>query len=74
MQAIEFEAISHQHSIRVPEQIPDGTKLRVLILMEEGVPAVKKPNRPSPKLLGSVKMHDDLIRPAVPETDWDALK
>ncbi len=34
MQAIEFEAVPYQNSIRVPKQIPDGVKLRVLVLME----------------------------------------
>ncbi len=33
MQAIEFEAIPHEHLIPVPAQIPDGIKLRVLILI-----------------------------------------
>jgi hypothetical protein len=32
-----------------------------------------KINRPSAHLLGSVKMMDDLIQPAVPECDWNAL-
>jgi len=77
MQAIEFEAIPYQHSIHLPEQIPDGIKLRVLVLMEdtelEPSKGRKKVNRPSPQLLGSVKMTDDLILPAVPESDWNAL-
>lgn len=35
MQAIEFEAKASQHTIRVPDQVPDGVSLRVLILIEE---------------------------------------
>jgi hypothetical protein len=34
MQAIEFEAIPEQHTIRIPEDIPDGVPLRVLLLWE----------------------------------------
>jgi len=78
MQAIEFETISHQNSIHLPEQVPDGVKLRVLILIEdvaklEAPTGGKKVNRPSLQLLGSVTMHDDLILPAVPESDWNVL-
>lgn len=35
MQAIEFEATTFQHSIRVPDSVPDGTAVRVLLLVEE---------------------------------------
>lgn len=35
MRAIEIEATVEQHSIRLPESIPDGTQLRVLLLLEE---------------------------------------
>jgi hypothetical protein len=79
MKAIEFEAIPHHHSIRLPEQIPDGVKLRVLVLLEDEAEISakktgKKRNCPSPKLAGSIRMLDDLIQPAVPESDWNTLK
>lgn len=81
MQAIEFEAIADQHMLRLPDQVPDGVRLRVLLLLDDAMNAVPKrrpedrPRRkPSPKLAGSVVMHDDLITPAVPEEDWNALK
>ena len=35
MQAIEFEAVAHGHTILIPESVPDGVLLRVLILLEE---------------------------------------
>lgn len=35
MQAIEFEATTFQHTIRVPDDIPDGVSLRVLLLVDE---------------------------------------
>ncbi|MDG4595736.1 MAG: hypothetical protein P9F75_08575 [Candidatus Contendobacter sp.] len=82
MQAIEFEAIADQRMLRLPDQVPNGIKLRVLLLLDNAMNAVPKrrpeedrPRRkPSPKLAGSVVMHDDLVIPAVPEEDWNALK
>jgi hypothetical protein len=35
MQAIEFEATTFQHTIRIPDTIPDGVSLRVLLLVDE---------------------------------------
>lgn len=82
MQAIEFEAVAQHHSLRLPDQVPDGVRLRVLVLMEEGShealsaqpPANRFPRKPSPMLEGSVVMHDDLLEPAAPEDDWNALQ
>jgi len=82
MRAIEFEAVAQQHKVRLPDQIPDGVRLRVLVLMEEDGQAVgsESPaipcvlNKPSPKLAGSVVLHDDLLAPAVPEEAWSALR
>lgn len=35
MQAIEFEATAFQHTIRIPEYIPDGVKFQVLLLIDD---------------------------------------
>jgi hypothetical protein len=35
MQAIEFEATTFQHSIRVPDYVPDGVSLWVLLLVDD---------------------------------------
>lgn len=36
MQAIEFEATAdHQHRIRIPDHVPEGTRLRVLLLLDD---------------------------------------
>ncbi len=35
MQAIEFEAVAQNHFIRIPENIPDGVSIRVLVLVED---------------------------------------
>lgn len=34
MHAIEFETTSHQHTIRLPDSVPDGVHLRVLLLSQ----------------------------------------
>jgi hypothetical protein len=35
MKAIEIEATVEKHCVRLPDAIPDGTHLRVLLLMDE---------------------------------------
>lgn len=75
MKAIEFQATVQQHLLRVPDSIPDGVSLRVLLLVEDEVVGTEKIKRrkPSPKLAGTVTMQDDLIQPAVPPDDWNSL-
>jgi len=81
MEAIEFEAVARDHTWQLPDRVPEEIKLRVLVLAEdEGHEAAAEPSRqprrkPSPALTGSVVMlHDDLVAPAVPEDDWQALR
>jgi hypothetical protein len=76
MRAFEFQATAHQHLLRLPDTIPDGVPLRVLLLLDEDVlPANQQVRRkPSPKLAGTVTMQDDLTAPAIPADDWDALQ
>lgn len=81
MRAIEFEAIAKHNMLRIPDKIPDGTRLRVRVLVEEPMPEsdsqadnVISRQKPSPKLADTVRMRDDLIASAVPPEDWDALK
>ena len=81
MRAIEFETVARHNMLRIPDNIPDGTRLRVRILVEEpgseteGRIADAFPRqKPSPRLTGTVRMQDDLVAPAVPPEDWDALK
>lgn len=35
MQAIEFQAVAHNRHIRFPDEVPDGMKMRVLLLVDE---------------------------------------
>lgn len=39
MQAIEFQTTAHRHTIRIPDTVPDGTMLRVLLLLDDTIPA-----------------------------------
>ena len=79
MRAIEFETTAQHQVIQLPPGVPDGVNLRVLVLLED-TPVTdtadghREPNRPARQLAGSVKMMDDLIEPAVPESDWNALQ
>ena len=75
MQAIEFKAIAKQQMLRIPENIPDGTQLRVLLLLDDVEESQKNKVRrkPSKKLIGSVTMSDDLTAPAVTANEWDVL-
>lgn len=75
MQAIEFKAIAKQQMLRIPENIPDGTQLRVLLLLDDVEESQKNKVRrkPSKKLIGSVTMSDDLTAPAVSANEWDVL-
>ncbi len=81
MHAIEFQAVASQRMLPVPEMVPEGIPLRILVLVDEAIaipPEMATPGRPrqrpSPKLAGSVFIRDDLIDPAVPSDDWEALK
>jgi len=35
MQAIEFETTVHNHVIRIPDSIPEGAAIRVLLLVDD---------------------------------------
>jgi len=48
MQAIEFEAIAHGHTIRIPDTVPDGMQVRVLILLSE-TPTAPEESSDSPE-------------------------
>lgn len=37
MQAIEFEAIPHNHFIRIPDTVSDGVLIRVLLLVNDKI-------------------------------------
>ena len=37
MQAIEFEATPIEHTIRIPDYVPDGVAVRVLLLVDDNI-------------------------------------
>jgi hypothetical protein len=41
MQAIEFQAVANNHHIRIPDNIPDGMNVRVLLLVDEPDKAIE---------------------------------
>ena len=71
-----IESRNRQVVIDLPPSL-EKCKLEVIIMpAETGVePTVpKQRHKPSPMLAGSVRLKDDLIAPAFPEADWDALQ
>lgn len=57
MHAIEFETVPHQHTIRLPDNIPDSLSLRVMLLSQ--TPLSTPSNRNLKALLASVvERHD----------------
>ncbi len=34
MRALEFESVTHNHSVPVPENIPDGTPVKIVVLTQ----------------------------------------
>lgn len=37
MKAIEFEAVAENHILKLPEGIPEGKKLRILLLFDDDI-------------------------------------
>ena len=37
MQAIEFETTAFQHTIRIPDIVPDGVPIRIILLFDEAI-------------------------------------
>ncbi len=73
MQAIEFEATATHHTIRVPDDVPEGVSMRVLLLWEP----VQNPVADLKTLFTSVLdglSKEDLVRPVDKgreEPSWD---
>ncbi len=62
MQAIEFEATSHNHLIRIPDEAPDNVPMRVLLLVGD----LKQTENQWKNLLSSmpdVGDDEDFVRP-----------
>jgi hypothetical protein len=79
MKAIEIEATVEKHCIRLPDAIPDGTHLRVLLLMDEASAAAAAADSGDLKqtLAGLTEglEEEDLRRPrdfGRGDTEWDS--
>jgi hypothetical protein len=72
------EPINHQLVIDLPPSL-ERCRLEVIVMPaasadENIAPALPRRRKPSPLLAGTVQLKDNLIDPAVPEADWDAVK
>jgi len=78
MDALRLIAKPHNHQlvIDLPSSMDDClVEVIVLPARADQIPAMSGQRRkPSPMLAGTVGLKDDLLVPAVPETDWDALQ
>lgn len=81
MKAIEIEATVEKHCIRLPDAIPDGTHLRVLLLMDEASAAAAAAAADSGDLKQTLAglteglTEEDLRRPrnfGRGDTEWDS--
>ena len=63
MQAIEFETTAHQHRINIPESVPDGVPLRVLLLIADIKTAPTLDVKKLLAMLAEGLTDEDLARP-----------
>ena len=54
-------------------KLPPSAKVELIVLVLEETPASPR-RQPPPSIAGQGEILEDLITPAVPETDWDALR
>lgn len=72
------EPINHQLVIDLPPSL-EHCRLEIIVMPaasadQNRTPVLPRRRKPSPLLAGTVQLKDNLIDPAVPETDWDAVK
>ena len=70
MQAIEFEAVIQNHLIRIPENIPDGISIRVLLLVNDKVVMQKNSLTENSEL----KMLLTSVMEGLEESDFERLR
>jgi hypothetical protein len=54
MQAIEFEATTFQHTIRVPDSVPDGVSVRIVLSFDDTKTKSNSDDNPHKSLLASM--------------------
>ncbi len=72
------EPINHQLVIDLPPSL-ERCRLEIIVMPATNAeplnaPLLQRRRQPSPLLAGTVQLKDNLIDPAVPEADWDAVK
>ncbi|MDO9225996.1 MAG: hypothetical protein Q8M09_20035 [Pseudomonadota bacterium] len=72
------EPINHQLVIDLPPSL-ERCRLEIIVMPaasadQNMVTVLPRRRKPSPLLAGTVQLKDNLIDPAVSETDWDAVK
>ena len=66
---IETDAQGHLSDL---PKLPPNAKVEVIMLILEENPPLRR--QPPPSIAGKGKILGDIISPAVPEEDWDALR
>lgn len=54
MQAIEFEATTFQHTIRVPDSVPDGVSVRIVLSFDDATTKSNRDDNSHKSLLASM--------------------
>ncbi|MFZ2633369.1 MAG: hypothetical protein WA081_13995 [Desulfosalsimonadaceae bacterium] len=52
----------------------DADTVEIIVLANRKIHPEKMKRRTPPSQLAKTEIYDDLIAPAIPETDWDALR
>ncbi|SFX21269.1 hypothetical protein [Marinospirillum alkaliphilum] len=73
MEAVRFytQPVDGQVIVRLPAALANIEQLEVIVLPANET-KVHERRKPNPLLMDSLELSDDLIAPAVPESDWDA--
>ena len=75
MEALRFKAkpVDRRIMIELPSDM-DADTVEVIVLAAKKTPFKRGKCRRPPRDLEGTVIHDDLIAPAVPEGEWDALQ
>ena len=75
MEALRFTAkpVDRRIMIELPADLDADTVEVIVRAAKKPIPKTGNWRRPPTQLQGTV-IHDDLIAPAVPESEWDALQ
>lgn len=69
-----YEAIYDHGKLKWLKDSPGEENIRVIVTILEEVPPIKKRRQPPLELAGKGKITGDIISPAVPPDEWEALQ